>query len=84
MHSPEYSDDRQQANEAFAYDIYVSAREIHHILHAAAQGHPLLNMAGNDQMITAQEALEGLDTHKYQLLDSRARSSHLGDDSAPE
>ena len=52
-----YSDDLNN-RASFAYDIYVSAREIRHILHAAAQGQPLVNTVGG---ATAQDALEGLD-----------------------
>jgi hypothetical protein len=49
------------ANEqaVYAYDIYVSERELRHILHAAARGQPLANILGDE---TACERLAGLDT----------------------
>jgi hypothetical protein len=56
--------DGQSRQAGFAYDIYVSEREIRHILHAAAQGYPLLKMVGNGQGIT----LEGLDTTGVDFL----------------
>jgi hypothetical protein len=59
-----YSDDLYK-QASFAYDIYVSAREIRHILHAAAQGQPLVNIVGT---VTAQEALAGLDTTDINFL----------------
>jgi|GEM_PF-6327085 len=60
--------DAPNKQAGFAYDMYVSAREMRHILHAAAQGQPLVNRAGGGRAGTAQEVLAGLDTTDIDFL----------------
>jgi len=67
-----YGDDPNELERSFAagfaYDMYVSAREMRHILHAAAQGQPLVNRVGSAEAVAAQEALAGLDTTDINFL----------------